>query len=143
MTDYLNTGEEGECSACTNSTIYRSKCCGQSVCDTCFLKWLETKRECMYCRADQIDFDTWINNFKKDDPEDTPSGPWPGEIMENMISMMNDIGQGTEVNMNTDGVFSRSIETAWGPMQMMMQMIDPVELGIWNAIKTSRSNTSW
>ena len=53
-----------KCIACFEDTLDRTKCCRVAVCKECHDEWLTIKRQCMHCKADQCDFDTWINEHR-------------------------------------------------------------------------------
>lgn len=54
------------CIACYEETECRAKCCKAAICTDCYNEWLKAKRQCMHCKADQCDFDRWVNEFRID-----------------------------------------------------------------------------
>jgi hypothetical protein len=63
--DFLKTVLLSEkCLVCFEDTLDRVKCCTAAVCEKCYFKWLAQKRQCMHCKADQCDFDTWVSNYR-------------------------------------------------------------------------------
>ena len=59
------------CIACFENTLNRVSCCGAEICKGCYYEWLKTKRQCMHCKADQCDFNTWVNEYRVE-PEFDP-----------------------------------------------------------------------
>jgi hypothetical protein len=64
--EYLDSSELDDCTVCLESTGLSSNCCRLSICGNCYIEWLKSSRECMHCRKDQMDFNTWVDNYKID-----------------------------------------------------------------------------
>ena len=64
----LILGEDpiNSCIVCCEDTLYIVKCCHAPICKQCYLKWLQQKRQCLHCQADQCYFNTWVDNYRKD-----------------------------------------------------------------------------
>ena len=60
------TDISGDCIACYEETKWKVECCKASICEDCYLKWLETKRQCMHCREDQCEFERWVEKYRKE-----------------------------------------------------------------------------
>jgi hypothetical protein len=61
-----DTDTDSNCIVCYETSKTLAKCCKAPICNECYLKWLETKRQCMHCKADQCTFDQWITFYRVD-----------------------------------------------------------------------------
>lgn len=61
-----STDDENDCIVCYNPCKTRAKCCKNSLCRDCVLKWWEYKRQCPYCRKGMLDLDLWLRKYKND-----------------------------------------------------------------------------
>ena len=52
------------CIVCYEETNNRVSCCDAAICKICYLKWLEQKRQCMHCKEDQCNFETWMDKYR-------------------------------------------------------------------------------
>ncbi len=149
MEEFLITDNKVDsCLSCTNQTNFISKCCKKPICAGCFCKWLETKRQCMHCRADQMEEDIWIEKYRKEDPEHDQQ-----IIQEQIQSFMQDIMQDIsqlytqQVPLTGPGVvrvdqpFMGGFNTPLGTVSFMAQPVPgPRDVDIWTAIKESMDN---
>jgi hypothetical protein len=66
----INSNNKEDCIACCEISLTVSKCCKAPICSKCYLKWLESKRQCMHCKADQCSFEQWVAHFRVDSNEE-------------------------------------------------------------------------
>ena len=68
-----------QCLACFEDTDCVTACCQAPICKDCHNKWLKQKRQCMHCKEDQCDFDTWFNEYRIEPDFD------PQEYLHNLL----------------------------------------------------------
>ncbi|KKM26279.1 hypothetical protein LCGC14_1586320 [marine sediment metagenome] len=59
-----DTDTSQTCIVCFEETTNVTMCCQAPICKDCYLEWLKHKRQCMHCKEDQCDFDTWVNEYR-------------------------------------------------------------------------------
>jgi hypothetical protein len=87
------------CIACFENTLNRVECCTAGICKECYYEWLKTKRQCMHCKADQCDFNTWVNEYRVEPEFD------PQEYLHNLLQE-DDVVYGTNPMFTNNTEFS-------------------------------------
>lgn len=87
-----------ECNVCGENIDTVSQCCNIHICESCYLEWLKTSRECMHCRKDQLPFDEWVRTHREDREEELPAQMLP-QIISTSIGI---IGPNNEIINNVE-----------------------------------------
>ena len=77
LDENLIYGDKEACLSCFEETETQVACCKVSICKDCYYKWLQNKRQCMHCKVDQCDFETWVKDYRVEpeiNPEDFELG---------------------------------------------------------------------
>lgn len=84
------TFELKNCGCCSSKTSTKVNCCEQYLCKICYEEWLKRKRQCMFCREDQMSFDSWVENWRVEDNngETIPSELSPRGLSINALMAM-------------------------------------------------------
>ncbi len=81
----LNSGADLQsCMVCYHETYCITTCCHAPICKSCYLEWLKRKRQCMHCKDDQCDFETWMEKYRVEEEFD------PLEYLHNLVNDADD-----------------------------------------------------
>lgn len=92
-TKLIEVEEIDTCLSCFEETKNRVTCCKATICNNCYFEWLKHKRQCMHCKTDQCDFDTWMEKYRvEQEPEPEDFGD-PAITLQAFIQGLNETAQ--------------------------------------------------